>query len=162
MALCQVRDYLQKIGLSDRLILFQQSSATVAQAALAVGVEEARIAKTLSFLTKNGCVLVVAAGDARIDNGKFKGCFGEKARMLPHELVEEMTGHPVGGVCPFAVKKEAAVYLDVSLRRFDWVYPAAGDDHSAVKLSCQELEMAAAAREWVDICKDWQKNSQSE
>lgn len=156
MAVEQVRAYLSAFGFQNRIRTFQVSSATVSLAALALGTEEARIAKTLSFLTRYGCLMVVAAGDARVDNGKFKAKFGEKARMLPHELVEEMTGYPVGGVCPFGVKEDVPVYLDISLRRFDRIYPAAGNDHSAVELTCDELEKAARAAEWVDVCKDWQ------
>lgn len=157
MAIDGVIDYLSGFGFQDRVKTFQASSATVSLAAQALGVEEARIAKTLSFLTKGGCLIVVAAGDARVDNGKFKAKFGEKARMLPHELVEERTGHPVGGVCPFGVKDGTPVYLDISMRRFDIIYPAAGNDHSAVELTCDELEKASKALEWVDICKDWQE-----
>ena len=162
MANEQVRDALEKSGLADRVIQFDCSSATVSLAARAAGVEEARIAKTLSFLLKDGCILLVTAGDARIDNGRFKARFGEKPRMLPRELVEEMTGHPVGGVCPFAVREGARVYLDESLRRFDCVYPAAGDDHSAVSLTCRELEAASGAQGWVDICKEWQETDRND
>lgn len=162
MSLQQVRAYLKARWLIERIIQFDVSSATVALAAQAAGVEEARIAKTLSFLLKDGCILLVTAGDARIDNGRFKARFGEKPRMLPRELVEEMTGHPVGGVCPFAVREGARVYLDESLRRFDCIYPAAGDDHSAVKLTCMELEAASGAEGWVDICKEWRKTDRND
>lgn len=159
MSLEKVIEYLAPYGYGDKVRTFDSSSATVALAAQALGVREAMIAKTLSFLTKDGCVIVVAAGDARVNNGKFKAQFGEKARMLPHELVEEMTGHPVGGVCPFGVKGEVPVYLDISLKRFDIIYPAAGNDHSAVELTCDQLERASHARGWVDVCKDWVENT---
>ena len=156
MAIEQVKEYLAVYGLENRVITFEVSSATVELAAQALNVLPQRIAKTLSFLTREGCLMVVAAGDARIDNGKFKQRFGEKAKMLPHELVEEMTGHPVGGVCPFALKEGVRVYLDESLKRFDIIYPAAGTPQSAVKMTCEELEKASRAIGWVDVCKDWQ------
>ena len=153
-----VKEYLGGLGLSGRIHHFSVSTATVELAAQALGVENARIAKTISFLTKDqGCLMVVAAGDARVDNGKFKQAFGEKARMLPHERVEEMTGHPVGGVCPFLVKAGVLVYLDGSLKRFETVFPAVGDAHSGVELTLEELERASCARGWVDICKNWQE-----
>ena len=156
MAIEQVKEYLAVYGLENRVITFEVSSATVELAAQALNVLPQRIAKTLSFLTREGCLMVVAAGDARIDNSKFKQQFGEKAKMLAHELVEEMTGHPVGGVCPFALKEGVRVYLDESLKRFDVIYPAAGTPQSAVKMTCEELEMASRAIGWVDVCKDWQ------
>ncbi|MBR1584877.1 MAG: YbaK/EbsC family protein [Clostridia bacterium] len=156
MSLELVREHLRAFGLEDRIHLTQVSSATVELAAQALGIEPERIAKTLSFLMKEGCLMVVAAGDARIDNGKFKRTFGEKAHMLPHDLVEEMTGHPVGGVCPFAVKAGVRVYLDESLKRFDTVYPAAGTGQSGVELHLDELQRASGALGWVDVCKDWQ------
>ena len=155
VSLDAVREYLSAFGLAERIHETAVSSATVELAAQALGIETERIAKTLSFLTKDGCLMVVAAGDARIDNGKFKRTFGEKAHMLPHDLVEEMTGHPVGGVCPFAVREGVRVYLDESLKRFDVVYPAAGNDQSGVALHLPELEAAAGALGWVDVCKDW-------
>ena len=157
MAIEQVKEYLAAYHLADRVITFDVSSATVELAAQALHVLPQRIAKTLSFLTKEGCLIVVAAGDARIDNGKFKQAFGEKAKMLPHELVEEMTGHPVGGVCPFALKEGVRVYLDESLRRFDVIYPAAGTPQSAVRMNCEELEKASRALGWANVCKDWQE-----
>ncbi len=157
MSLETVKDYLKKYAVDDRIRTFDVSSATVDLAAQALNVIPARIAKTLSFLTKDKkCLIVVAAGDARIDNSKFKACFGEKAVMLPYELVEEMTGHPVGGVCPFALNAGVPVYLDVSMKRFDTVFPAAGTASSAVELTCGELEKFSAAAAWVDVCKGWQ------
>lgn len=155
MSLETVRAHLSSFGLEDRIHLTETSSATVELAAQALGILPARIAKTLSFLTKDGCLMVVAAGDARVDNGKFKRCFGEKARMLPLDRVEEMTGHPVGGVCPFAVKAGVPIYLDESLKRFETVYPAAGNDQSGVELTLEELEKASGALGWVDVFKDW-------
>lgn len=156
MSIEAVKAYLSGFGLADRVQTFEVSSATVELAAQALQVAPQRIAKTLSFLTKNGCLIIVAAGDARIDNGKFKQQFGEKAKMLPFEIVEEMTGHPVGGVCPFALKEEVQVYLDVSLRRFVTVFPAAGTASSAAEMTCDELETASRSSAWVDVCKDWQ------
>lgn len=156
MSLDGVKAYLTRFDLADRVITFQVSSATVELAAQALGVGPERIAKTLSFLLKDGCALVVAAGDARIDNSKFKQFFGEKPVMLPPEQVEEMTGHPVGGVCPFGVAAHARVYLDRSLLRFDVVYPAAGTPQSAVCMTCDELTLASQAVQWVDVCKNWE------
>ncbi|MBQ1281769.1 MAG: YbaK/EbsC family protein, partial [Oscillospiraceae bacterium] len=140
-----------------RIMEFEVSSATVELAAQAVGVEGARIAKTLSFLLKDDtCVLIVAAGDARIDNSKYKAYFGTKAKMLPHDAVPEYVGHAVGGVCPFAVKEGVRVCLDASLRRFETVFPAAGSAASAIELSLAELERFSGSSEWIDVCKDWE------
>lgn len=159
----QVGAYLKQFNAEDRMISFTVSSATVALAAQALHVEEARIAKTLSFLLKDdACLLLVAAGDARIDNQKFKAVFHEKARMLPLERVEEMTGHPVGGVCPFAVKEGVPVYLDASLKRFQTVFPAVGTASSAIELTNDELLRFSNARGYVDVCKDWQGSAESE
>ena len=156
MSLSSVKEYLCKYSLDDRIITFDVSSATVDLAAQALGVEGARIAKTLSFDVDGECVLVVAAGDAKVDNSKFKAFFHKKATMLPHDKVEEMTGHPVGGVCPFGVKEGVRVYLDISLKRFDIVYPAAGTASSAVKLTVDELYKASGALGYIDVCKCWQ------
>lgn len=154
MSMETVKEFLTAKGLGDRIRAFSVSSATVALAAQALGVEEARIAKTLSFLAgEKECILVVAAGDAKVNNGKFKAAFGMKAKMLPHELVEPLTGHPVGGVCPFAVRDSVKIYLDESLKRFDTVYPAAGTPNSAVRLSVEELLEASGAVGFVDVCK---------
>lgn len=144
---------LAAVGFSDRVMTFAQSSATVELAALCVGCQPAQIAKTLSFRTEEGAMLVVTAGDAKIDNAKFKAAFQRKAAMLTHDEVERLLGLRVGGVCPFGVT--APVFLDESLRRFEVVYPAAGDDHSAVRLTPDELEMASFADGWVDVCKGW-------
>lgn len=128
----------------------------MALAALALGTEEGRIAKTLSFLVDETPLIIVAAGDARIDNHKFKMLFHKKPKMIPGEDCEKYIGHRPGGVCPFCLPSTAAVYLDVSLKRFDIIYPAAGTDHSAVKLSPEELETYAHAKGWIDVCKNWQ------
>lgn len=145
--------HLAACGLERRIRVFEVSSQTVALAALAVGCPEAQIAKTLSFLVDGGAVLVVAAGDARIDNRKFKDFFHHKAVMLSPEQALELVGHEVGGVCPFGVKPGVRVYLDESLRRFDVVYPACGSGNSAVELSPAELEAASRALAWADLCR---------
>lgn len=156
LAIEKVREYFAAAGMSDRVLEFAASSATVELAAEQVGCEPARIAKTLSFAGEgDGCILVMAAGDARVDNKRFRAEFGIKPRMLPSEEVELRVGHAVGGVCPFAVAPGAAVYLDCSLRRFDIVYPAAGSSNSAVRLSLAELEQHTAFVRWVDVCKNW-------
>ena len=153
MSMERARAALASCGLEDRIIEFDVSSATVALAAQALGCEEARIAKTLSFARGDGAILVVAAGDARIDNGKFKARFGMKAHMLSAERVEPLIGHGVGGVCPFGIHEGIPVYLDESLKRFDIVYPAAGTAASAVMLTLSELERASEADGWVDVTK---------
>lgn len=153
MSLERAEKYLEERGFADRIILFDVSSATVALAAQALGCEECRIAKTLSFDQDGKTVLVVAAGDARIDNHKYKETFHVKARMLPTSEAEERTGHAVGGVCPFGVKDGVSIFLDVSLKRFDTVYPAAGTSSSAVRLSPAELEGLLPEASWIDVCK---------
>jgi prolyl-tRNA editing enzyme YbaK/EbsC (Cys-tRNA(Pro) deacylase) len=145
--------HLEKYNLADRIQLFDVSSATVELAAQAVGVDGARIAKTLSFKLDSGCILILAAGDARIDNKKYKATFHKKASMPSADEVLEQIGHPVGGVCPFGIKPGVTVYLDESLKRFDIVYPAAGTGNSAVKLSIDELYTCSEAVGWVDVCK---------
>ena len=149
----KAKAHLEKFGLADRIRLFDASSATVALAAAALGTEEARIAKSLSFSRGDGAILVIAAGDAKIDNAKFKSTFGTKARMLDHDSVERLIGHAVGGVCPFGVNDGIKVYLDRSLCRFDVVYPAAGTSHSAVELTVPELERASLFDSWVDVTR---------
>ena len=153
MSLDLARTHLEAFGLADRIREFTVSSATVALAAEALGCEPAHIAKSLTFHGAEGVILVVAAGDAKVDNGKFKSTFGLKAKMLCFEEVELLTGHAVGGVCPFGVKEGVSVYLDESLRRFATVYPAAGNSMSAVELSLGELEKASLSLGWVDVCK---------
>lgn len=157
MSIERVRPYLEGIGLGDRIQEFSVSSATVALAAQALGVEEARIAKSLGFKLEERTILVVAAGDAKVDNSKYKAVFGGKAKMLTAEEAVERIGHAVGGVCPFAVNEGVEVYLDQSLRRFDIVFPAAGSASSAVRLDLAELERAARPVGWVDVCKGWQE-----
>ena len=153
MSIERARAHLAKYGLEDRIRELTVSSATVALAAEALGCEPARIAKTLSFENGEGAILVIAAGDARIDNAKFKHRFGMKAHMLSAERVEPLIGHGVGGVCPFGVSEGIPVYLDESLKRFDIVYPAAGTAASAVMLTLSELERASEADGWVDVTK---------
>ena len=161
MSVEAVKEYLKKWGKDQAVREFSQSSATVELAAQAVGVIPARIAKTLSFLEKDGerALLLVAAGDARIDNPKYKHTFGCKAKMLSAGQVEELTGHAIGGVCPFAnLRGKTDVYLDESLKRFSTVFPAAGSASSAVEMTCEELFSCSGAKGWVDVCKDWQEN----
>ena len=153
MSVDKVRNYLSEYGLADRISEFDVSSATVELAAKAVGVLPAMIAKTLSLHDGEGCMLLVAAGDARIDNHKFKETFHFKARMLTHDEALAFTGHAVGGVCPFALPDGVKVYLDASLMRFETVYPAAGSAASAVKLTPEELFRASGASGWVDVCR---------
>ena len=156
MSIEKVRAYFTSKGIADRIIEFDVSSATVALAAEALGCEGKRIAKSLSFGTPDGPVIVVAAGDARIDNGKYKAFFNTKAKMLSHEEASELIGHAVGGVCPFAVNDGVTVYLDESLKRFETVYPACGSSNSAIELTISELEKYSAFKCWVDVCKDWE------
>lgn len=153
MSMEKVREYLSQYALADRILEFDVSSATVALAAKAVGVPPAQIAKTLSFRLGEGCLLVVAAGDCKIDNQKFKAAFGVKAKMLSPEEALSMTGHAVGGVCPFANPDGVLVCLDRSLQRFDVVYPACGSANSAIPLTCDELFACSHADRWVDVCK---------
>ena len=153
MSIEKVREYFRSVGIEERIRELDESSATVELAAQAVGCEPARIAKTLSFELGEGCVLIVCAGDVKIDNRKFKDAFHTKAKMLSPDRAEALTGHRVGGVCPFGVNPDTAkVCLDESLRRFDVVYPAAGTDNTAVRLTLPELERATGG-EWVDVCK---------
>lgn len=161
MSIDRAKAHLEKHGLADRIREFEVSSATVALAAEAVGVIPARIAKTLSFKIDDRVLLVVAAGDARVDNTKYKARFGAKAKMLTPEEAVERVGHEVGGVCPFGVNEGVEVYLDESLRRFDTVFPAAGTAASAVRLNCDELYKCAQAVDWVDVCKDWKSEETS-
>ena len=159
MSIERVRPYLAKWGVEDRIQEFSVSSATVELAALAVDVEPARIAKSLSFKLEERTIIVVAAGDAKVDNGKYKAAFGGKAKMLTADEVVERIGHAVGGVCPFAVNAGVEVYLDVSMQRFETVYPAAGSSNSAVELTCEELERFSGAVRWVDVCKGWREDA---
>ena len=153
MSIERVRDYFKKFGMEDRIIEFSSSSATVPEAARAAGCSEGEIAKTLSFLVHDKPVLIVVAGDCKIDNAKYKGEFSAKAKMIPFESVEDIIGHGVGGVCPFGINEGVEVYLDKSLCRFSKVYPACGSSNSAIKLSIKELEETSNYKKWVDVCK---------
>ena len=154
MSIDRVREYLRPLGLAERIVEFERSSATVELAAEAAGVIPARIAKSLSLMLPDGPILVIAAGDARIDNPRFKARFHAKAKMLGFDEVEALVGHAVGGVCPFAVAEGVRTWLDVSLKRFDTVFPACGSANSAIGLTCEELERAAQnCQGWVDVCK---------
>ena len=162
MSIQKVRAYFQEKGIADRIREFDVSSATVELAAVAVGVEGARIAKSLSFKVDEHPIIVVVAGDAKVDNSRYKAQFHTKAKMLTHEEAHTLIGHDVGGVCPFALPEDVKVYLDVSLKRFDTVFPAAGSDNSAVEMTCDELEQYASNFvEWVDVCKAWRPEEQN-
>lgn len=157
MSIQKVRAYMEPLGIADRIREFDVSSATVELAAVAVGVEGARIAKSLSFKVNEEPIIIVAAGDAKVDNAKYKAQFHTKAKMLTHEEAHTLIGHDVGGVCPFALPENVKVYLDVSLKRFETVFPAAGSDSSAIELTREELERYSSNfQAWVDVCKGWQ------
>lgn len=156
MAIDRVRTYFRQWQMEHRILEFPVSSATVELAAQAVGCEPARIAKTLSFLIGGAPVLIVIAGDAKVDNQKFKAAFAAKAKMLSPEEAETLVGHAVGGVCPFAVNPGVTVYLDVSLKRFATVFPACGSANSAIELTIPELEQTSGFAAWVDVCKGWE------
>ena len=153
MSLEKAKKYLEEKGYVDHVIELEESSATVQLAAEALNVEPGMIAKTMSFLTENGPILILTEGTAKIANRKYKDYFHEKAKMIPFDEVEDYIGHAPGGVCPFGIKNGVKVYLDESLKRYGTVYPAAGDDHSAVKLTIEELEEVAEACGWIDVCK---------
>ena len=157
MSIEKVRAYFKTLGMEEKIREFPVSSATVELAAQALGVEGARIAKTLSFKLDERTILVVAAGDAKLDNTKYKAAFGGKAKMFTPEEAVERVGHAVGGVCPFAVNEGVEIYLDESLRRFDTVFPAAGSSNSAIELTCDELSRYAKSEKWVDVCKGWRE-----
>ena len=158
MSIARVREYLRPFGLDGSILEFEVSSATVELAAQAAGVIPARIAKSLSFMLPDGPVLVVAAGDAKVDNPRFKARFHAKAKMLGFDEVEAQIGHGVGGVCPFALNDGVRTYLDVSLKRFDTVFPACGSTNSAIELTCDELAATAQGFSgWVDVCKAWRE-----
>jgi prolyl-tRNA editing enzyme YbaK/EbsC (Cys-tRNA(Pro) deacylase) len=156
MAIEKVKEYFSKYGMADRIKEFDVSSATVELAAQALDCEPCRIAKTLSFMVDGQAVLIVTAGDAKIDNPKYKAQFGTKAKMLTPDEAENLVGHAVGGVCPFAVKKGVSVYLDDSLKRFSTVFPACGSSNTAIELSIEELETHSGFICWIDVCKNWQ------
>ena len=156
MAFEKAYAFLSDRGYADRVQTFDVSSATVELAAAALATEPARIAKSLTFLEEDRAIMVVCAGDGKVNSGKFKQKFGVKARMLTREQVHDLVGHDVGGVCPFALPENVKVYLDVSLQRFDTVFPAAGSDNSAIEFTCEELEKYSSNFvEWVDVCKAW-------
>ncbi|MCI8266423.1 MAG: YbaK/EbsC family protein [Lachnospiraceae bacterium] len=156
MAIEQVRTYLKQYGVEEKILEFDVSSATVELAAAALNCEPQRIAKTLAFMVDGHAVLVVAAGDAKIDNPKYKAQFGTKAKMLSPNETELLVGHAVGGVCPFAVKEGVEVYLDVSLKRFETVFPACGSANSAIELRIPELEKYSGFVSWIDVCKGYE------
>ena len=155
MAIERVREYFERYGMADRVREFDVSSATVELAAQALNCEPCRIAKTLSFLVDGRAILIVAAGDAKIDNPKYKAQFGTKAKMLAPDEVETLVGHGVGGVCPFGINEGVTVYLDESLKRFETVFPACGSSNSAIELSIPELERYSGYASWLDVCKGW-------
>ncbi len=153
MAIEKVKEYFKKYNMEDRIIELPESSATVALAAQALGTEECRIAKSLSFLIDDKPILIIFAGDAKVDNSKYKEHFHTKAKMIPFDDVEKYIGHAAGGVCPFAINEGINVYLDESLKRFDYVYPACGSGNSAIKLSLEELEKYSNYKEWINVSK---------
>lgn len=155
MAIEIVREYFKQLGIEDRIMEFDVSSATVELATLAVGVEGARICKTLSFKDgDNGCILIQTAGDAKIDNRKFKDTFGQKAKMLSPDEVIAFTGHAIGGVCAFGINNDnVKIFCDESLKRFETIFPACGSSNSAIEFTCEELYKYSNAIEWIDVCK---------
>lgn len=153
MSLLKAKEHLQKYGLENRIMEFDVSSATVSEAARVINCKEEEIAKTLSFIVDDKPILIVVAGDCKIDNSKFKAEFQTKAKMIPFNNVEELIGHAVGGVCPFGINENVDVYLDNSLKRFKIVYPACGSSNSAVKLTLDELKKISNYKKWVDVCK---------
>ena len=161
MSIEKVRAFFAQYGMENRILEFPVSSATVELAAQALNCAPCRIAKTLSFGVNGAPILIVTAGDAKVDNAKFKARFGVKAKMLSHDDAATLIGHAVGGVCPFAVKEGVAVYLDVSMKRFDTVFPAAGSRNSAIELTIPELETYSGFADWVDVCKAWQDETGS-
>ncbi|WP_339296993.1 YbaK/EbsC family protein [Paenibacillus sp. FSL R5-0623] len=155
MAIEKVKDFFKQYGMDSQVKEFEVSSATVDLAASALGCEPERIAKTLSFMVNGQAVLVVAAGDAKVDNKKFKEYFKTKAKMLSPDEAIDMVGHAIGGVCPFAIKNDVSVYLDISLKRFETIYPACGSSNSAIELTIKQLEKYSSYSEWIDVCKGW-------
>lgn len=156
MSISKAKNYLQKFNVQNRILEFDQSSATVELAALALNCEGKRIAKTLSFVADDKTILIVTAGDVKIDNAKYKAQFGIKAKMVSYEMVEELTGHAAGGVCPFGVKDGVKIYLDESLKRFETVFPACGSANSAIELTIEELEKFSNFEQWIYVTKGWQ------
>ena len=159
MAIDKVKEYFKPLHMEDHILEFDVSSATVELAAEALHCEGKRIAKTMSFLVGEQPILIVTAGDTKIDNAKYRHFFGVKAKMIPGEEVEAIIGHAIGGVCPFAINENVKVYLDESLKRFQTVFPAAGSSNSAIELTIPELEKYSNFLQWVDVCKDWQESA---
>ena len=159
MAIDKVKEYFKHLHMEDHILEFDVSSATVELAAEALHCEEKRIAKTMSFLVGEQPILIVTAGDTKIDNAKYRHFFGAKAKMIQGEEVEAIIGHAIGGVCPFAINENVKVYLDESLKRFQTVFPAAGSSNSAIELTIPELEKYSNFLQWVDVCKDWQESA---
>lgn len=153
MAIERAREYLKKYNLDDEIMEFTSSSATVSEAAEAIGCSDSDIAKSLSFLVDDKPILIVVAGDMRIDNSKYKSTFSCKAKMIPLEMVEKLIGHAAGGVCPFGINEGVEVYLDTSLKSHDFIYPACGSSNSAIKLTIERLEEISNYLKWVDVCK---------
>lgn len=154
MSYIKASNYLKEKGYEDRIIIPEKESSTVALAAIALGVPEDSIAKSLSFLIEDKPILIVVSGNSKIDNKKYRDYFHIKAKMIPYDEVEKYTGHYPGGVCPFGIDSNVDIYLDVSLKRHDILYPACGDDHSAVKLTLKELEELSNYKEYIDVCKE--------
>lgn len=162
MSLDKVKEYLKQFDKDKDIIILNTSTATVELASKALGVEPDKIAKTLSFKTQDGAIIIVTSGMARIDNKKYRNTFHLKAKMLSAEEVEILIGHEIGGVCPFAIEnKNVKIYLDKSLQKYDYVYPACGSKNSAIKLSCKELEDLSNSLSWVDVCKDYQNSQEN-
>ncbi|MBR1816728.1 MAG: YbaK/EbsC family protein [Lachnospiraceae bacterium] len=157
MSVIKVKEQLEKKNLADRITVHKETIDTVEHAAIRIGCSEAEIAKTLSFLVDEKPVIVVMAGDARVNSSKFKGQFHTKPHMIPRDVVEDMVGHAPGGVCPFAIKDDIPVWLDVSMKRFEYVHPAGGDEFTSVRLTPDELEFASDAEGWCDVCKGWEE-----
>lgn len=155
MSFEKVKTYFEDRDMGQRVIALEKSSATVEEAAEAIGCQPKQIAKTMSFLLNDKPMLIVTAGDAKVDNKKYKDTFHQKAKMIPGELVKQYIGYAPGGVCPFAIHTDVKVWLDVSLKRFERVFPAGGDSHSAVDLSLDELVEFSSSEGWIDVCKDW-------
>lgn len=157
MAIERVKEYFREFGMEEQILEFEVSSATVELAASALGCAPQRIAKTLSFMVHESVILIVMAGDAKIDNHKYKERFGVKAKMLTPPEAESLVGHAVGGVCPFGINKDVIVYLDESLKRFETVFPACGSSNSAIELTIPQLELHSQSAGWIDVCKGWQE-----
>lgn len=158
MSIETVKRYFSQFEIADRIMEFEESSATVELAAVAVGCEPQRIAKSLSLILEDKPIIIVVSGEAKIDNKKYKEQFHAKAKMIPFDQVESLIGHAPGGVCPFGIKPDVTVYLDESLRRFETVFPAAGSSNSAIELNMEELEKYAVSAGWVNVCKGWEEN----